>query len=359
MKVGNGDKASVLSGRESAAVQDWEFHREFYELVELAAALCETPVSVVSLMDESGQWLTASVGIEDRRTARDLAFCAYAMAQNELFVVRDADTDERFATHPLVIGGPQVRFYAGIRVNAPDGAAIGTFCIADHQPRRLTAQQESMLRVLARQVSMSIELRAKRRTTVTEMERNAELARYQAELEAANDRLRRLAVTDDLTGLRNRRAFDERLAFEFSMARRKNRDLAVVLLDADDFKKVNDRLGHAAGDSVLQQLASVLQHTVRLTDLAVRFGGEEFAVILPESDERSALMWCGRMQRALSSTGWDHQPVTVSMGAAGLTAACMDGSHLVAMADQALYRAKRKGKNCFVGSGDAEIERAG
>jgi diguanylate cyclase (GGDEF)-like protein len=132
-----------------------------------------------------------------------------------------------------------------------------------------------------------------------------------------------------------------------------------VLLDADDFKKVNDRLGHAAGDSVLQQLASVLQHTVRLTDLAVRFGGEEFAVILPESDERSALMWCGRMQRALSSTGWDHQPVTVSMGAAGLTAACMDGSHLVAMADQALYRAKRKGKNCFVGSGDAEIERAG
>jgi diguanylate cyclase (GGDEF)-like protein len=187
--------------------------------------------------------------------------------------------------------------------------------------------------------------------------RSGELARYQAELEAANDRLRNLAVTDDLTGLRNRRAFEERLAFEFSMARRKKRDLTVVLVDADDFKKVNDRLGHAAGDSVLQQLAKVLQNTVRLTDLAVRFGGEEFAVILPESDERSALLWCRRLRKALEDTAWEHHPVTVSMGAAGLTPACANGSHLVAMADQALYRAKRKGKDCAVGSGDGEIER--
>ena len=186
--------------------------------------------------------------------------------------------------------------------------------------------------------------------------RNAELARYQAELEAANDRLRNLVVTDELTGLRNRRAFEERLAFEFSMARRKRRDLSVVLVDADDFKKVNDRLGHPAGDSVLQQLAKVLGETVRLTDLAVRFGGEEFAVILPESDEKSALLWCGRLKKALAAAEWEHQVVTVSMGAAGMTAACVDGSHLVAMADQALYRAKRQGKDCCVGAGEVGVE---
>jgi diguanylate cyclase (GGDEF)-like protein len=226
----------------------------------------------------------------------------------------------------------------------------------DELQRALAAGQQKLTAAVVEKETMEAQLRASEELFRT---RNAELARYQAELEAANDRLRNLAVTDDLTGLRNRRAFEERLAFEFSMARRKKRDLAVVLLDADDFKRINDRLGHPAGDSVLQQVARVLQETVRLTDLAVRFGGEEFAVILPESDERSALLWCRRMQRALEATEWEHHAVTVSMGAAGMTPACMDGSHMVAMADQALYRAKRKGKNCCVGAGEMEIERAG
>ena len=195
--------------------------------------------------------------------------------------------------------------------------------------------------------------------TTSEMDRSLEIARYQAELEEANDRLRNLAVTDELTGLRNRRAFEERLTFEFSMARRKGRELSVVLLDADDFKKVNDRLGHPAGDSVLQQLANVLQNTVRLTDLAVRYGGEEFAVILSESDERSALLWARRFQQALETTAWEHLPITVSMGIAGLTSACVDMGDLVARADEALYRAKRHGKNRAIGASDASEELAG
>jgi diguanylate cyclase (GGDEF)-like protein len=194
-----------------------------------------------------------------------------------------------------------------------------------------------------------------RTSTARELERSAELARYQAQLEAANEQLRDLAVTDELTGLRNRRAFEERLSFEFSMARRKKRDLAVVLVDADDFKRVNDELGHPVGDAVLQQLAGVLQATVRATDLVVRFGGEEFAVILSESDERAALLWCRRMKRAMAATAWEHRPMTVSMGVAALTPECADGAELVAMADQALYRAKRQGKDCFVGSGNVVL----
>jgi len=223
----------------------------------------------------------------------------------------------------------------------------------DELRRELAAGQQKLAETLAEKDALEGRLRADEELFRT---RSAELARYQAELEAANDRLRNLVVTDDLTGLKNRRAFEERLAFEFSMARRKRRDLTVALVDADDFKNVNDRLGHLAGDAVLQQLAKVLQETVRLTDLAVRYGGEEFAVILPESDERSALLWCRRLQKALAATAWEHQPVTVSIGVAGMTPVCVDGSHLVAMADQALYRAKRKGKNCFVSSGDLEIE---
>jgi len=209
--------------------------------------------------------------------------------------------------------------------------------------------RQKLAQALAEKDAAEARLRASGDLFIT---RGTELAEYQAQLEAANERLRNLVVTDDLTGLRNRRAFEERLAFEFSMARRKNRDLTVVLVDADDFKKVNDQLGHAAGDSVLQQLATVLQETVRLTDLAVRFGGEEFAVILPENDEHGGLLWCKRLQQALAAIAWEYYPVTVSMGAAGLTPACVDGNHLVAMADQALYRAKRQGKNRFVGSSD-------
>jgi diguanylate cyclase (GGDEF)-like protein len=221
--------------------------------------------------------------------------------------------------------------------------------------RALAVAQEQLAAAIGEKDVAEAALRANEEQFRT---RGADLARYQAELEAANDRLRGLVVTDDLTGLRNRRAFEERLAFEFSMARRKRRDLTVVLIDADDFKRVNDRLGHSAGDSVLQQVARVLQATVRLTDLATRFGGEEFAVILPENDEPSGLLWCARLKNALANAEWEHDPVTVSMGAAGLTPVCVDGSHLVAMADQALYRAKRLGKDRFVGARESG-DRAG
>jgi len=216
----------------------------------------------------------------------------------------------------------------------------------------LAASRREFAAALAEKDAIEARLRAIEELFRT---RGAELTRYQAELEAANERLRGLVVTDDLTGLRNRRAFEERLAFEFSMARRKKRDLTLVLVDADDFKKVNDELGHAAGDSVLQQLARVLQDTVRLTDLAVRFGGEEFAVILTENDERGGLLWCRRFQQALAATKWECHPVTVSMGVAALTPACVDGSHLVALADQALYRAKRLGKNRFAGANETGV----
>jgi diguanylate cyclase (GGDEF)-like protein len=222
----------------------------------------------------------------------------------------------------------------------------------DELRHAFAVSQQQLVAVLAEKEAIEARLRASEELFRT---RGAELTRYQAELEAANQRLRGLVVTDDLTGLHNRRAFEERLAFEFSMARRKKRDLTLVLVDADDFKSVNDQLGHAAGDLVLQQLARVLQDTVRLTDLAVRFGGEEFAVILPENDEHGGLLWCKRFQQALAATKWECHPVTVSMGVAGLTPACVDGSHLVAMADQALYRAKRLGKNRFAGANEPGI----
>lgn len=188
-----------------------------------------------------------------------------------------------------------------------------------------------------------------------EIARKAELERYQQDLEQVNDQLRRLSVTDELTGLRNRRAFEERLALEFSVARRHQRPISVLLLDVDFFKQINDRWGHAAGDAVLRSLGAVLRSTVRLPDMVARYGGEEFAVLLPESGNGAALGLAARLLERIAAEPWEHDPVTVSIGVATLTEATGTGYELVEQADQALYAAKRGGRNRAVVHGSEEL----
>ena len=181
-----------------------------------------------------------------------------------------------------------------------------------------------------------------------EVARKAELERYQEEMHEINGQLRRLSVTDELTGLRNRRAFEERLVLEFSMARRRKRDLAVLLLDVDFFKRINDQWGHGAGDAVLRRLGSILRTTVRLPDMVARYGGEEFVVLLPESDGNAAVGLANRLMQRIASETWEHEPVTVSIGLTALTESTLNGFQLVSQADEALYVAKRAGKNRIV-----------
>ena len=189
-----------------------------------------------------------------------------------------------------------------------------------------------------------------------EVARKSELERYHAELEDANEQLRKLAVTDVLTGLKNRRAFEERLVMEFSMARRRKRELAVLLLDVDNFKQINDRYGHAAGDEVLQKLGSLLKTTVRLPDLPARYGGEEFVVLLPESGEESALGLARRIMERVAAEQWNNEKMTVSIGMAAMNESLVNGLQLVALADEALYAAKRAGKNRAMLHGGEQIQ---
>jgi diguanylate cyclase (GGDEF)-like protein len=178
-----------------------------------------------------------------------------------------------------------------------------------------------------------------------EVAHKVELERYHRELEEANDQLRKLAVTDELTGLRNRRSFEERMVMEFSMARRRKRELSVLLIDVDNFKMINDRWGHAAGDEVLRRLGMILRTTVRLPDLPARYGGEEFVVVLPESGEESAMGLAKRLMQRVANEDWDHPPLTISVGMAAMNESLENGYQLVEMADEALYAAKRAGKN--------------
>jgi diguanylate cyclase (GGDEF)-like protein len=157
------------------------------------------------------------------------------------------------------------------------------------------------------------------------------------------------ATTDSLTGLANRWTFDEELALEWRRAERVGDPLALILLDIDNFKTINDTQGHQAGDEVLRKVGEVLAASVRQIDLAARYGGEEFAVVVPEADLDGALDLAERLRKALETEEIELQngtrlSVTASFGAA--VKGDLPGSEkLVAAADKALYEAKRAGKN--------------
>ena len=188
----------------------------------------------------------------------------------------------------------------------------------------------------------------------------------QASIALENARLHRLverqANTDGLTELPNRRHFEEALETEISRAERFDGSLALILADLDDFKQVNDRYGHQAGDDVLRTFADILRTTVREIDLPARYGGEEFAVLLPQTDLEGAHQLAERLRRALAARPMSTHPgglvaVTASFGVAAFPDAPTPAA-LFASADEALYRAKRAGKNCVVSADAGTIVRA-
>ncbi|MBK1689986.1 sensor domain-containing diguanylate cyclase [Rubrivivax gelatinosus] len=194
--------------------------------------------------------------------------------------------------------------------------------------------------------------------TETLLDREARLEQANAHLEEtvaertrqlsrANDELARLAAQDALTGLANRRAFEQRAAEEQARSRRSGSGFGLLLLDIDHFKNVNDRFGHATGDRVLQQIARLLESSIRETDLAARLGGEEFAVLLPELGERADTM---RVAEKIRETIQHHDfggigEVTVSAGCAWADGSAVPVSAALQQADLALYEAKGQGRN--------------
>ncbi|WIT14153.1 diguanylate cyclase [Paucibacter sediminis] len=173
-----------------------------------------------------------------------------------------------------------------------------------------------------------------------------EVAARTASLKAANQELERLSRTDVLTGLQNRYAANDRLRQEFLRQKRTGSIYAVLFIDIDHFKKINDSYGHETGDQVLRRLAEVLRGTVRATDFAARYGGEEFVVVLPDTDVAGAQVIAEKVRSAIAeSVSITGAPVTVSIGTSAIRAEDKNEEEAVIRADEALYQAKEEGRN--------------
>jgi diguanylate cyclase (GGDEF)-like protein len=171
------------------------------------------------------------------------------------------------------------------------------------------------------------------------------------QLQQQNEQLKVKATTDRLTGLANRATFDEFLAEKFAEAKSANGSLSLLLMDVDKFKSVNDRHGHPAGDAVLKYLGQLLRDMVRETDLAARYGGEEMAIILPETNKSTAAAIAETIRRAIQAKpipiGPTALPITASIGVASLEPGVpfLQPAHIVKAADLAVYKAKHSGRN--------------
>lgn len=141
-------------------IMDSISEKEFDEIAKMASQICDTPIALISLLDNSRQWFKAKIGLAEVETKKDISFCSHAILQDEVFIVNDAQADERFYDNPLVINDPKIRFYAGAVLKSPEkNLPIGTLCVVDHVPRELSQNQIESLKALSHQLQKLLELR--------------------------------------------------------------------------------------------------------------------------------------------------------------------------------------------------------
>jgi diguanylate cyclase (GGDEF)-like protein len=315
-----------LSELRSYEVLDQACEVSFDNIASLAAQLTGCPTALVSLIDAEHHVTMSAHGLNPGIMPRGQSFCAHAILDPErILLVPDVRQDTRFADNPLVTGPPGLAFYAGVPLVNPQGAALGALCVVDTAPRDISESQQAVLKQLAQTVMTTLELRR------------------------AMNRIRTLSLTDGLTGLANRAALLDALDRAIGAQRRAGTPFALVCLDLDGFKKVNDLEGHAAGDAVLRGVAAVLAAQRRPGDLAARPGGDEFALLLADVTPEASLALVTGLAAAIAAAP-EAQPrgVSASVGAVTFLTPPPDLDHALAAADALMYEAKLAGKNRIV-----------
>ncbi len=309
------DEKQRLEKLRALKILDSAPEERFDRLTRMARKMFGVDISVVSLVDEDRQWFksrTEDSNIPDE-TGRDVSFCGHAILGEEVFIVEDALLDDRFCDNPLVTGHPNIRFYAGYPLKVNGGSALGTLCIFDREPRRFDAEDLQLLRDLG---------------TMAEQE----IAALQ------------LATLDELTLISNRRGFTDLARHGLNVCKRKALNAAVVLIDLNKFKPINDKFGHAEGDRALVVFANALRTIFRKSDTCGRIGGDEFAVFLLDANEHDVQEALDRLSNHLSDYNRSSQRGYNIEFSAGYVISSPDSDDtieaLLKQADGRMYAAK-------------------
>ena len=295
----------------------------FEQITRLLQTITEVPITAFSVLDNERQFFKSIQGLDVRETGRDISFCGHVILQDDIMVVENALEDDRFADNPLVTGDPGIRFYAGIPVRSPMGRKVGTICAIDRRARALSDQERAAMEDLRGVLEAELVMRS-------------------------------ASITDPLTGLFNRRYFEQIVNYEWRRSLRECLPVALVLYDMDHFHSFNDAHGHAAGDAVLGQVAEALEQQSReQRHLLGRHGGEEFVAVMPLTHRVEAEGLANRARQAIAALAIPHPGselgvVTVSAGIAiAETQQELRKGYegLIQQAKRALREAKQAGRN--------------
>jgi diguanylate cyclase (GGDEF)-like protein len=300
---------------QTAQVLDTAADERLDSITRLAQKVLDVPIALVSLVDANRQWFKSRQGLDVTETPRDVSFCSHAILSDDLMVIEDSLRDERFFDNPLVLGGPRVRFYAGHPLKSHSGHRLGTLCVIDTEPRDFTDDHRQMLSDLGR------------------------LAEQQLRSIA-------LAMTDELTQISNRRGLMMMARQVLSQCHRSGLPVGMVAFDLDNFKRINDTLGHDEGDRVLVDFAGCLLKTFRDADAVGRLGGDEFCAVLANADAAAAARALARLDQHVAEVNEGRDSAAQLAFSAGL--AIHDGpdaadlDQLLMQADAAMYRTKQQ-----------------
>lgn len=316
-KARTGDEEGRLAALKRYAVMDTTAEPQFDRVTALVCAALDVPMAAISLLDRDRQWFKSKQNLGVDETPRDIAFCDHTIRTPNAMIVCDARLDPRFSANPLVTNAPHLLSYAGVPLQTPDGYNIGTICALDTRARSFSPSQMDTLGNLAAVTIDALEVRM-------------------------------IANFDHLTGAFSRRAFLSQLDLAISRRSSPRARASLLLFDLDFFKVVNDSYGHAAGDHVLRDVATVCRHLLGQNDVIGRIGGEEFAILLPEAGAGTAMQVAERLRAAIEAlrfSPWPALRVTASFGVAELQLSTAGNADWLEAADKFLYAAKRNGRN--------------